>query len=553
MKRLREVGEFLREVNRLLREKLDAYSDTQSAREWLDANRQRVQRLFEDKSLRDFVFEPFKEVFDTGDLTQNKVRSIITQVAVANAVMAGLPGRMGIGVAVSVALEAWMAYAIARHVGLVIKSPTDVFKYFGVFAAVVGTILFVFRHLLGLAFSVFSIIPGVNPLIPAEIFVTDLVGVLFWVGFKEARESGSFSIPGRMLRTAIEDTRSLFRHQIQILKGTLSLSNLRLVGRRLAAWFKGEIPSDPAVIRGEVFTTVAMAYLVAGHADRFTGPLGSMFIAAVRRVFPEKLGDASIAEIRETLATYDAGQLQGVENAVKGHLFEQMVHRYENADGDEWVAELHEEPNFPGSDIVFTNSETGESIEVSLKATSSPGLIEDALLKYPDIPIVTTDEVSEAFRDNPLVRGSQISDESLREVTQENLEEALDGLERIDVAVGSGAAGTLRAVAALWPFVMAYLRDRITAPQLETAFHRVLGEAGVSIAARVAYGVVLGPIFAWYLLARGVIAITKGAEGSRGANGSGRPTGGRGPTSRGPNGWPKGSRRLVYWGPLAKA
>ena len=38
-----------------------------------------------------------------------------------------------------------------------------------------------------------------------------------------------------------------------------------------------------------------------------------------------------------------------------------------------------------------------------------------------------------------------------------------------------------------------------------------MGEAGVALAARVSYAVVLGPVFAWYLLARGVIGLTQAA------------------------------------------
>ena len=36
---------------------------------------------------------------------------------------------------------------------------------------------------------------------------------------------------------------------------------------------------------------------------------------------------------------------------------------------------------------------------------------------------------------------------------------------------------------------------------------RVLGETGKSLASRIAYGILLGPVFAWYLLARGVIPL----------------------------------------------
>ena len=49
----------------LLKKKLQDYSDTKEAREWLNNNLSRVKALFDNYTLRDFIFEPFKAVFDT--------------------------------------------------------------------------------------------------------------------------------------------------------------------------------------------------------------------------------------------------------------------------------------------------------------------------------------------------------------------------------------------------------------------------------------------------------------------------------------------------------
>jgi len=46
-----------------------------------------------------------------------------------------------------------------------------------------------------MAFALFSVIPAVKRLIFDELLVTNLVGVLFWVGFQEAAHSGSFTPP----------------------------------------------------------------------------------------------------------------------------------------------------------------------------------------------------------------------------------------------------------------------------------------------------------------------------------------------------------------------
>ena len=66
--------------------------------------------------------------------------------------------------------------------------------------------------------------------------------------------------------------------------------------------------------------------------------------------------------------------------------------------------------------------------------------------------------------------------------------------------------------ATLWPFTMAYLRGRIDREDLEKIFEKVLGEAGVKMVSRLTYAFVFGPLFAWWLLARGVKGIAEIAE-----------------------------------------
>ena len=62
-------------------------------------------------------------------------------------------------------------------------------------------------------------------------------------------------------------------------------------------------------------------------------------------------------------------------------------------------------------------------------------------------------------------------------------------------------------MAALWPSVVAYLRDNITQEQMARVFEKVLGEVGISLASRISYALLFGPLFAWYLLARGVMGV----------------------------------------------
>lgn len=488
--------------------KISGYANSVAAKIWLEQNKERIQALFSDVHLRDFVFEPIKGVFIVqGEDDDSEIRAAITRVAVANAVMAGLPGKMGIGVMVSMALEGWMAYVIAHRVGIRIESTSDIWKYFSLLAGIGLTIFEGIRWIIGFWLSLPSIVPGMNPMIFAELLVTNLVGVVFWIGFKEAKSHGSFTIPVRALKGIWRESRSLYDYQYNILKQNLSPRNLRLMAMRLRDWLTGEIPLDKRTIRGDIFPTITMAWLLAGEYQKLDGPLGKEFIGAIRDRFPD-LAQATTEQIAEHMTRYDADELAGVINLIKGKLFERLVAHHENVNSDEWVTHLHEDESYPGSDIIFTNEKSGEVIEISLKATDNPAYIEHALLRYPEFPIMTTDEVAEYFEGNDSVIASGFTNEEVTRVTKDNFDEMLDRLaptEAIEVASGGVAAGT---IAALWPFVIGYLRNRITHEQLEMAFTRVLGNSGVRLASRVSYALLLGPLFAWYLLARSVMGLT---------------------------------------------
>jgi hypothetical protein len=495
-------------------ERLSAYRSTDEPQGWLDRNWKRAKELFSNVQLRDFVFEPIKGVFTTaGTDDASVIRQTITMVAVANAVMAGLPGKMGVGVAVSIALEGWMAYVIASRVGIVLRSVSDVWKYFGLLAAIAGVILIGIRAGLGLAFSLFSIVPGLNPMILAELIVTNLVGVLFWIGFEEAKATGSFTVPFRALERIGTETKGLASFQWNTIRNNLSPSALMQMGARLKTWLTGEIPVDRAVLRGYVAPAVLMAYLLESRHQELQGPIGHEFLEAIRDRHPQ-LREASVEQITDHMReNYNSPeQIMGELNLIKGKLFERLVALYENGDSDQWRAVLHEDESYPGSDIVFLNEETGQSVEVSLKATDNPYYVETALLKYPDIPLLTTEEVTHFFAGDARVTGAALTDEELTQVTSENFDRMLAQLTALDV-VGAAATGVgVGTAIGLWPFVVAFLRERISQQQLEQAFVATLGESGVALAARVSYALLLGPVFAWYMLARGVMGLTRLAQ-----------------------------------------
>jgi len=109
-----------------------------------------------------------------------------------------------------------------------------------------------------------------------------------------------------------------------------------------------------------------------------------------------------------------------------------------------------------------------------------------------------------------------ISNEDLNQVTKENCDRMLDDLTPLDVVGGVASGVAAGAAIGLWPFVVAFLRERITQGQLEQACVRVVGKSGVALASRVSYAVVPGPVFAWYLLARDVMGMTRSAHAQHG-------------------------------------
>lgn len=473
----------------------------------------RASRLFTDEETRGRVFGPFARLLaPTSASTDDSIRAVITQVAVANALLAGLPGKLGVGVFVSLAMEVWMAWRIARHVGFKLDEPKDVLKYFVTAGAVVFTIFEGFHHLLGFVFSAASILPFINPLIPAELFVTDLVGVAFWVGFKEARETGSFTVPGRALLGVVAEAKSLWSYQWGKLKALLTRENLRQAAQRLRDWFTGEKIGGPALVRDEVFIAASLAAIETGNYESLEGPMGKEVIQSIRDLYPD-LRDASIEEIAAHMSTYSEEQMPGVISAVKGRLFERLVVASENADGDAWVARLHDDMQHPSTDLVMTNDEAGESFALSLKATDNPAYIEHTLARYPDDPILTTSEMADDFADEDQVSTSGLSDQELTKATEANLAALQEDhpLTRLDGVKAIGAGAALSLAVSLWPFVAAYLRKRITKDQLQEVFLASLGPAGKQLSKRVVAEVALGPVYIWYALARMCFALTKAA------------------------------------------
>jgi len=499
-----------------LKDKFSQYEFLDDALEWLSKNTQKLADLFSNYSIRDYIFEPFKDVFKNPKQTVDKdVYLTITSVAILNAVLAGLPGKLGVGIYVSMAFELWMAYRIAQHVGIELERPKDIAQYFGLLLATVGTVLYVFRILIGVGFSLFSFVaPIANPLIFAELLVTDFIGVLFWVGFTEAKQQGEFAIPKRMFKTLINVTKEIYSYQFSILKGLFNIKNIKSTGKKIKDYVTGDQVTNQRQANGELFSTAAMAYLLSGQYEKLDGPLGQAFLESIRMRWSAQFNDSTtVEEIAERFSHYDAYAMVGAINTIKGKMFEILVTQQENTDGDLWFSTMHTDESYPGSDIIFTHEETGEQIEISLKAVSehNPQIIEHALARYPDLPIMTTEEVMKHFEGDDRVMSSGMMHEELQNITKDNIDKLLSQMEVNESEVILWGVH-ISFIAALWPFVMAYFRNKIDSESLEKVFLHVLGESGVALTSRITYGLIFGPLFAWYLLARGVYLITQSID-----------------------------------------
>lgn len=113
---------------------------------------------------------------------------------------------------------------------------------------------------------------------------------------------------------------------------------------------------------------------------------------AYQAAYPDKAGQETLAE---AINGRSGEELSGLVNGIKGKLFELRYVEYLN-DGnlpDGYKAVLADSPINPGWDIAILDSSGNVDGLLQAKATSSLGYVQDAFEKYPDIPIVTTEEV----------------------------------------------------------------------------------------------------------------------------------------------------------------
>jgi hypothetical protein len=157
--------------------------------------------------------------------------------------------------------------------------------------------------------------------------------------------------------------------------------------RRMQAKGRGRLGNSYALSLGQV--PVVLLLLMNGQTE-FT-EAQTLVLDAVRRSTNDLSADATPEEIGEYVSGYTGGSFEGLVRNIKGIYHEMDFVNRENADGDEWVAELMAATNHPGAVVRLMNSTTGEVVEVQLKATSSVRYVQEHQEKHEDIPVFVTE------------------------------------------------------------------------------------------------------------------------------------------------------------------
>jgi len=139
----------------------------------------------------------------------------------------------------------------------------------------------------------------------------------------------------------------------------------------------------------------------------------------------------------DSLSGHSSEELTGMVNAAKGKYFEYLVaDRLNNGEvvGDVSLPEgykavLADSMNQPGWDLQIVDEQNNTVDYLQLKATESTSYIHEALTRYPEIQILTTDEVANAGASTSnLVLDSNMSDQDLTRAVESAIGNHADSL-----------------------------------------------------------------------------------------------------------------------------
>ena len=206
-----------------------------------------------------------------------------------------------------------------------------------------------------------------------------------------------------------------------------------VVPNAIAAQFMNTVGAAAATLVNERVNIGVFSATIMMLMDKSSGiasiPEDSLVLEAFRRSDSD-LADASAVEVAAYFSSYSDEAQQGIISNVKGIYHELAFVEAENADGDAWVAEVMPSTNHPGVDVVLTNSDTGEIVELQLKATDSAQYVNSALAEGTSgVQVLATEEVAGK------VGGVESSGFSNEEITSD--------VEEFTTALETGAEDTL--------------------------------------------------------------------------------------------------------------
>ncbi len=186
---------------------------------------------------------------------------------------------------------------------------------------------------------------------------------------------------------------------------------------KLMSWFYKDF------LRFDTVDIVTGLYaLKYNHFEAFDTPEAHLVLDAIRRSTIELGPDADIHEIADYIQSYDEVQMEGLASNIKG-IFHELNYVYEeNQDLDQIRAEMMDQTNYPDSDVVLINTETGDREYVQLKATDDVSYVRETIEENPDIRVISTEELAEELN----IDSSGMFNEELNQQVESVLNELED-------------------------------------------------------------------------------------------------------------------------------
>ena len=441
--------------------------------------------------------------------SEEQVYRFIVACSIFNAILIGWPEPMGGLLVVAQAVEIVMAFQIARMVGLIESSVslsmTTLIKLISAIGITSFAVFSAFKTVWWIMFKFVSFL-SVGTAMPisatAGLVSTLFYGMFLYLAFTELKKAKkikklSFAAVGRITVNSSKYSIGIAKSLIRLL-----LKDLPSLSKKIVQNIKDAFDVNIVFkkkLKGEFFFAGSLAYLLQGKFDELKGPFAKLYLEAWKLSLPDKLApDASPEDIKAIAESYNAEELVKVQNNVNSKFFEVLEVTKENADGDVWSAELMQDQNNPVSDAIFTNNQTGETVEVNYKFSTNLHYIESHIQEHPDVPVIVPKEVEEKVG-SPFV--SHYERETVLEISEKNFDQVLNQYDKIDLATGPTLAGLSSLTFRLLPFCIAYYRNNISKEQLTKALKKFFPEITSRTINRIAMLTYFGPLYAAFVLA----------------------------------------------------